>query len=498
MTPNTPFTTGDLVSLADYRPLPSFDNQYPLEYIENHQAIKLAEDGEAVTVGVCNAGNQELKRQLRQHHRKPVRFVSIDSTELAAFLARAMSGEDDVVSDSSSQDRLLLDKLANDAPIVNLVNSTIIEALRREASDIHIEAFEAEAIIRYRVDGVLQVVNSIPVAKFAAVSSRIKVMANMNIMERRMPQDGRTSVHLSGDPVDLRISVMPTVHGESIVVRIFYKKTAPKNLDQLGFSVADLERFRRMYRSPHGLLLATGPTGSGKTTTLNAALRELRSNEVKILTLEDPVEYEMPGVNQVQTHDAIGLTFDSLLRRVLRQDPNIVMVGEIRDRETAVLALRAALTGHLVLSTLHTNDSVGVIERLVNMGTEPYMLAAVLRGCIAQRLVRKVCPRCAVERDPNAAEEDLFTRNGFSPPSSLWSGEGCEWCNGTGYRGRIAIFEVLQADERLQHMIAAGHPAGEIRAALYEDGFTNLLTDGIRKCVAGETTTDELLRAVAM
>ena len=342
------------VSLSTYEPLPAGDEQYPLAYVEHRGVIKLRETDSAVEVGVCDPADSGLIAQLEAHHNKPVQVHHLDKMELASFLGRAHStfSGDERYTVVGEDEKLLLDKLANDAPIVNLVNSTVIDAVRQGASDIHIESFEEEAIVRYRVDGALRTSNRLSNTVFPAVSSRLKIMANLNIMERRMPQDGRISVHLAGEAIDVRISIVPTIGGESIVLRLLYKRGAPQTLEELGFDPEALASFRAASAASHGLILVTGPTGSGKTTTLNACLRELRSETVKIITIEDPVEYSISGIDQIQINEAIGLSFESLLRRVLRQDPNIIMVGEIRDEATAALAVRAALTGHVVFSTL--------------------------------------------------------------------------------------------------------------------------------------------------
>ncbi|MGA2479299.1 MAG: GspE/PulE family protein, partial [Spirochaetia bacterium] len=370
-----------LVTLAEFMPLPEGDNQYPLEYMDANSVIKLREDAEEVLVGACEPENAPLLRSLRNFHGKPVGFFRIDRAELSAYLGRRLSALETQPPHSigENDERILLDRLANDAPIVNLVNSLMIEAIRVGASDIHIESFAEGTRVRYRIDGVLRTVSRIEKEKFPAVASRIKIMANLNIMERRLPQDGRISVHMGDGTFDVRVSIVPIAAGESIVLRLFNTSGSPLGLAELGIDAECQTLIRRMVAVPHGLVLATGPTGSGKTTTLNAVLREIASEMVKVVTIEDPVEYLIDGVGQIQTHERIGLTFESLLRRVLRQDPDVIMVGEIRDSPTAELSVRSALTGHLVLSTLHTNDAVSVIPRLRNMGVEPYLLAAVLR-----------------------------------------------------------------------------------------------------------------------
>jgi general secretion pathway protein E/type IV pilus assembly protein PilB len=478
-------------------PLPEADEQYPLEYIESNAVIKLREDPLRVVVGICDPGNASIVHSLRKFHGKTVEFLRIDHSELAGYLGKrlAVLETEPPRSNAPDDERILLDRLANDAPIVNLVNSLFIEAIREGASDIHIEAYPEEARLRYRIDGSLRTVGRIEKEKFPAVASRIKIMANLNIMERRLPQDGRISVHLGEGTFDVRVSVVPIAAGESIVLRLFNTNGPPRGLAELGLDPGVLAVIRKLVATPHGLVLATGPTGSGKTTTLNAVLRELAEESVKVITIEDPVEYLIQGVSQIQTHERIGLTFDSLLRRVLRQDPDIVMVGEIRDSATAELSVRAALTGHLVLSTLHTNDAVSVIPRLRNMGVEPYLLAAVLRGAIAQRLVRKICAGCAKAFKPSLEEKELFVRHGFSP-GQLSRGEGCSACGGTGFRGRGAIVEAFSTDERVEEMVLKGERSSAIAGYLKSKGFSTLLHSGLAMVAQGETTLAELESAV--
>ena len=344
-------------------------------------------------MGVCDPADAALLESLRQFHHGQVSFSWIDRGELTGYLGSLLARDGSASGHApASGENLALDKLANDAPVINLVNSIISEAIRREASDIHIEGFTERMVVRYRLDGILQTVRELERERFPAVATRIKIMANLNIMERRRPQDGRITVHLGDDRVDMRVSAIPIAGGESFVLRLFAGKRAPLALEQLGLDPAGLEELMGMAGRPNGLILINGPTGSGKTTTLNALLERIRSDAKKIITIEDPIEYVIDGVAQIQTNERIGLGFDTLLRRVLRQDPNIIMVGEIRDTQTAELAVRAALTGHLVLSTLHTRDAVSVIPRLKNMQIEPYLIAAVLRGSVAQRLVRRLCP----------------------------------------------------------------------------------------------------------
>jgi type II secretory ATPase GspE/PulE/Tfp pilus assembly ATPase PilB-like protein len=487
------------VSLSDFKPLPEGDKQYPLEYVENNGVIRLKEDDEMVFVGVVDAKNYTLLENLKNFHKKRIIFCSLDKNEFSAYLSERLSasGKDDIGSDKPENEKILLDKLANDAPIVMLVNSIMIEAIRKGASDIHIEGFDDEVYVRYRIDGHLRTVSKIEKERFAGVASRIKIMSNLNIMEKRLPQDGRISVHLGDDEIDLRVSIIPISNGESIVLRLFNKKQTLIKMSDTGLTKAQLEAFRKKCKAPNGLILVTGPTGSGKTTTLSAILGELNDEIVKIITIEDPIEYITKGINQIQTNDRIGLTFDSILRRVLRQDPNIIMVGEIRDADTAELSIRAALTGHLVFSTLHTNDSVSVITRLKNMGIESYLLAAVLRASLAQRLVRQLCQKCKKEVKPSPMEQELLVRYGMPKSSKVFIGKGCEECNGTGYHGRIGVFEFFLVDSEVEEMIIKGTKDSQIKDYLVERGMNTLLTDGLEKVTSGLTTIAEVERAVA-
>jgi type II secretory ATPase GspE/PulE/Tfp pilus assembly ATPase PilB-like protein len=488
----------ELVSLAQYDPLPSGAEQYTLDFIKRWSALKLSEDPANVLVGATNSEQPELQARLARYHRKSVRIVAVDATEFAAYLGRAFSGQTREAKKANSEDeRITLDRLANDAPVVNLVNSLLMDAVRLGASDIHIEAFTDEVKVRYRIDGILKTQATFEASRFQAIASRIKIMANLNIMERRLPQDGRITVTVGGESVDMRVSIVPIARGESIVLRIFGASDKPLGLEELGFDSERVATIRSFYRIPHGLVLATGPTGSGKTTTLNAMLREIRSDKLKIITIEDPVEYIVEGIAQIQTNEQIHLGFDTILRRVLRQDPNVIMIGEIRDSQTAELAVRAALTGHLVLSTLHTNDSVSAITRLKNMGVEAYLIASTLRGVVAQRLVRKLCPDCSKSRAPTTAEKVLYER--FKVPlENLKEPVGCKRCGGTGFHGRLALGEVFAMDEELEELVLSSGRTSSLRSYLIEKGMTVLAVDGLTKAAAGFTTLGEVEREVGL
>jgi general secretion pathway protein E len=486
-------------SLSDYKPLPKNQDQYPLEYIQNNLVIKLKELKQKVYVGVCDPENIELLENLNNFHKKQVVFYHIARSELAGYLGELLAQIDkgDDYKEKSGAEKILIDRVADDAPIVNLINSLMIEAIRKSASDIHIECFSEQAVVRYRIDGYLQTVRTLDKHKFPAVASRVKIMANLNIMEKRLPQDGRITVHIEEDIVDLRVSIVPIANGESIVLRLFNKKRTPLDLEQVGLGKKDLHVLRTLASKHHGLVLVTGPTGSGKTTTLNAVLREIKSDTTKIITIEDPIEYVIDGIDQIQTNEKIGLTFDSILRRVLRQDPNIIMVGEIRDAQTAELAIRAALTGHLVFSTLHTNDSVSSISRLKNMGVEAFLLAAVFRGAIAQRLARRICEKCKEKTRVTPAEAGLLKRYGFQF-KTVYRGKGCSACNDTGYKGRVGIFEVCLPDENLEQMIVKDKRDSEMKNYLVENGMLTLMKAGLKKVKEGVTTISEIERVVTL
>jgi general secretion pathway protein E/type IV pilus assembly protein PilB len=482
-------------SLNEFKPLPEGNAQYPLEYIETNGVIKLKEDDDLIQIGLCDADNVALQENLRNFHKKDVRFFAIEKSELASYLGEKLSKVNGNKREVVLDEKILLDKLANDAPIVNLVNSIFIDAIREGASDIHIECFSENMTVRYRIDGVLQTVKTLEKERFPAISSRIKIMSNLNIMEKRLPQDGRITVHLDNDIVDLRVSIVPISNGESIVLRLFNKKRSPLSLKQLGLINKDMETFKKAAQFPNGLILVTGPTGSGKTTTLNAILEEVKDESLKIISIEDPIEYNTDGIAQIQTNEAIGLSFDSILRRVLRQDPNIIMVGEIRDAQTAELAIRAALTGHLVFSTLHTNDSISVITRLTNMGVESFLLAAVLRCSMAQRLVRRLC-KCRHKVALHPAYKKLMASYGIKELEHMYEAKGCKDCHNSGYKGRVGIFELFTLDDMVEEMIIKAKREAEIREYLAkEHKMKSLLHAGLLMVSEGITTISEVERA---
>jgi general secretion pathway protein E len=392
-----------------------------------------------------------------------------------------------------TEDEAHLRDLASEAPVIKFVNNMINRAVEQRASDIHIEPFERELKIRYRIDGVLHDVDQPPRRLQAAIVSRIKIMAKLNIAERRLPQDGRIKLRLMGKEIDLRVSTLPTLYGESVVLRILDRSSIVVNLESLGFPSDTLEQFDELIHRPYGMILVTGPTGSGKTTSLYGALDKINSPDKKIITIEDPVEYQLFGVNQIHVKPSIGLTFASGLRSIVRQDPDVVMVGEIRDAETAEIAIQAALTGHLVFSTLHTNDAAGAIARLLEMGVEHYLLASSILGVLAQRLVRRVCKSCRhpVEVPPEVYREIAC---GDDRPFQVMEGTGCEECAHTGYRGRAGIYELLNVSDAVKQLILQRASAGMIRDAGVKQGMRTLREDGWRTVREGVTSVGEVVR----
>jgi general secretion pathway protein E len=430
-------------------------------------------------------------------------WVAVPS-ELAAAIARicgtaagkglaGLNGGNALAAAPAREDVRRLSDFASEEPVIRYVNWLIGHAATSRASDIHIEASADRIAQRLRVDGQLRDIAPPPSGLHDNIVSRIKIMALLNIAERRLPQDGRFRVVVEGREIDLRVSIVPTLHGESLVLRLLDRDYAPLDLAALGFNPELRHRLTRLLDLPSGMLLVTGPTGSGKTSTLYAALQLLNTRERKILTVEDPVEYQLPGVNQVPVRPAIGLNFANVLRSLLRQDPDILLVGEIRDLETARIAAQASLTGHLLLSTLHTNDAAGSITRLIDMGLEDYLVAAVLKGVLAQRLVRRLCPAC---RAPYAPELGLLDRPELTilADATLYRPVGCEACVGTGYHGRTAIAELLLFDERLARLVLRRAELGEIAAEARAGGMIDLRGDGLAKIAAGETSLDEVLR----
>src|SRR2546426_7266066 len=484
-------------------PLPVIKNLSP-KYLRQYVVCPVTVDGSVLTVATSEPLNPVIVDDLRQWTGLSVRIVvsapevileAIDRTYdgAATPLQRIVEGMEDERGPEGEEDVNHLRDMAFEAPVIRLVNLLVESAIAAEASDIHIEPFEDTLRVRYRIDGILFDQESPPRRLRDAVTSRIKLMAEMNIAERRLPQDGRIRVSLHGRRVDIRVSTIPTVHGESIVMRLLDRASVFLPLEKLGFGADTLKHFEALIQRPHGILLVTGPTGSGKTTTLYAALEKINSPDRKILTVEDPVEYQLKGVNQIPVKPKIGLSFATGLRHIVRQDPDVILVGEIRDLETVDIAIQAALTGHMVFSTLHTNDAPGAIPRLQDMGAEPYLIASVLEGVLAQRLVRRICQACRAPETPSAA--DIEALGVEAPPGvTLYRGLGCDECRNTGYRGRTAIYELFTITEDVRSLILRRASSREIRRLAVEAGMTTLRMDGWSRACEGVTTVEEVLR----
>ncbi len=412
-------------------------------------------------------------------------------SQMGDILARVAPSE----QDEAAEVEQLRDR-ASEAPVIRLVNLIIQRAVELRASDIHIEPFESRLKVRYRIDGLLQETEAPPVQLSPAVISRVKLMARLNIAERRLPQDGRIEMRVQGNDLDIRVSTVPTMHGESVVMRLLNRESVVLDFAALGFGEQPLTRLQTVLRIPHGVLLVTGPTGSGKTTTLYTALNSLNTSASKLITVEDPVEYQLEGVNQIQVKPSIGLTFASALRSIVRQDPDVIMVGEMRDLETARICIQSALTGHLVLSTLHTNDAPSSITRLLEMGVEDYLLTSTLNGVLAQRLVRQLCRACREPYTPLAemVRETQLARFAGERPVTLYRARGCKACNGSGYHGRIAIIEMLVLSDAIRRLVLQHADSGRLMAAAREEGMLTMYEDGCLKALDGMTTLEEVIR----
>ena len=496
-----------LVEAAGYPELPILEERVSARFLRDARVLPLAEGEHELVLAMADPTDSYTISAFEMVTGLKVRPQVAIPTELEAALERlygaGKSALGQIMGDVEQRDDLAFDAdvqhlkdLASEAPVIRLVSLIITNALEMRASDIHIEPFENRLIVRYRIDGVLHEVESPPRRLSPAVISRVKIMANLDIAERRLPQDGRIRLRVQGKDIDLRISTVPTMHGESVVMRILDKGGVALDFKRLGFEEGTLKAFLDVLLEPHGILLVTGPTGSGKTTTLYTALDRLNKPDVKILTVEDPVEYQMPGINQIQVKPQIDLTFANALRSIVRQDPDVIMIGEIRDLETAQIAVQSALTGHLVLSTVHTNDAPSTVNRLLDMGVEDYLLTSTVIGILAQRLVRTLCPHCKEEYValPELVEEMGLRKFADGGEIRLFHEKGCHGCAQTGYIGRISIMEMLPMTDPLRSLIMRHATSTDLRAEAIKGGMTTMYEDGMRKAVAGITTFEEVLR----
>ena len=492
-------------SEEQYANAPDISNRISRDFLQRNQAVPLAETEDHLVVAMTDPSDTYLLDALQLSLGKPVQPVVGISADIQSALEKLAQAEDDLDDlsspliadiDINPDDIEHLKDMASEAPVIRAVNQMITRALELRASDIHIEPFEGSLKLRYRIDGVLRDMDLPPVSS-AAVVSRIKVMANLNIAERRLPQDGRIKLRVEGREVDMRISTVPTLHGESVVMRLLDQGGVPLDFEALGFAGNNLTRLEALLARPQGIILVTGPTGSGKTTTLYAALEQLNTPEKKILTVEDPVEYQLEGINQIQVQPKIDLTFANALRSILRQDPDIIMIGEMRDTETARIAVQAALTGHKVFSTLHTNDAPSSITRMLDMHVDDFLLTSTVDGVLAQRLVRRLCQHC---REPYPAPQEMVAQyhldhlleEGQTP--TLYQPTGCKHCEHTGYWGRTTISELLVMTEAIRKVIIERGDADSIRRVAINEGMTSMHDDGLLKALSGETTLAEVER----
>ena len=481
------------------------------DYIRKHLVLPLRfedEERKTLIVGMSDPNNVFLYDEVRRRTKKEIKFVACAAAEINRAVEQMTVDHqdtkvDEILKDVKDEDVQLLKeetdevadlaKIGNESPIIRFVNYLIADAIKQKASDIHIEPKEKALKIRYRIDGILFEAMNPPWQMTPAVISRLKIMANLDISERRLPQDGRIRAVVNGNKCDLRMSTLPTAFGEKVVMRILDNKAISVPLEALGFADKMLQIWKAQIDQPHGIVLVTGPTGSGKTTTLYASLRVMDGNKLNISTVEDPIEYQLSSANQVQVHDKIGMSFSAALRSLLRQDPDVVLLGEIRDAETARIAVQAALTGHLVLSTLHTNDAPSSVTRLINIGVEPYLISSAVNAILAQRLVRKICQHCKEEDKLSEQHRMFLSTQGFSSDKT-WKGKGCDRCRKTGYTGRLGIYELLIMDDPIRDVVTGNPDVIKLRRLCRERGLITLREDGFDKVNHGQTTVDEILR----
>jgi type IV pilus assembly protein PilB len=491
----------EYVNLAQVTIDPAAAALIPESLARRYSAIPIGFEGERLVVAIADPGNVLVIDDIRAITGLAVVPRVATRADIEEAIRRMARFDDsvadlaDLAGEDDATDLAGIEAAVDEAPIVKLINTLLGQAINERASDVHVEPGERELRVRFRIDGVLHEVMSTPRSVSGAVVSRLKIMADLDIAERRVPQDGRVGLRINGRPVDLRVATLPSIYGEKVVIRILDKDDGVLGLDDLGFLPGSVERFSISYTKPYGAILVTGPTGSGKTTTLYSTLALLNSPDKNIITVEDPVEYRLPGITQVQVNRKAGLQLATALKAILRSDPDIVLVGEVRDAETAKTAVEAALTGHLVLSTLHTNDAASSVGRLVDMGVEPYLVSSALDCVSAQRLARRLCGRC---RRPIEATPEMVGRMGMEDagPVTVYEAVGCKVCSDTGYRGRLAISEIMLVSEEIQRMAVDRRPSDEIRRTAVEQGMATLRTDGMEKVRLGMTTLEEVLRVV--
>ncbi|MDD3296538.1 MAG: ATPase, T2SS/T4P/T4SS family [Candidatus Omnitrophica bacterium] len=487
----------ETVSLADYVIEPKILSLIPEDEAKKFKSMPLFRSENVLSVAMANPNDVMVIDQLRRQTGLQIKTLAATESDIFWAIEQhyQVSGTVEAIISTVDKDKLLKGDQKQELNILKLVNLIISQAVHDKVSDIHIEPEKTIVNIRYRLDGIMRKQYVLPKLLQGAVTSRIKILASLDISEKRLPQDGRIRMRVEGRDIDFRVSTCPTVYGENVVLRVLDKTGLTLGLESLGFPRNSLETFQNMFTSPYGIILVTGPTGSGKTTTLYSVLQKLNKEDVNIMTVEDPVEYQFHGMRQVNVNPQIGLTFASALRSFLRQDPDIIMVGEIRDLETAEIAVQAALTGHLVLSTLHTNDAPSAFTRLVDMGVEPFLVSSSLLGVLAQRLVRKICDKCRQEYVPEAG---LLKALGIDREGSgsvkLFKGKGCKLCNNTGYRGRIGIYELLDNSQAIQRLVLEKASANQIRAAARNNGLVVLREAAIEKLLSGVTTAEEVFR----
>src|SRR5215475_4551479 len=510
------------INLKYYEIDPNVIRLIPQDTALRYQVIPLSRVGSVLTIAMTDPTNvfamDDVKFMTGFNVEPVVASESAIAEAISRFYGSGSNGEElsnlmkdlvaedeelELAADEAEMDAAALEKAADEAPIIKLVNLILTDSVKRGASDIHIEPYETEMRVRFRIDGMLQTVMTPPLKVKDAMTSRMKIMAKLDIAEKRLPQDGRIMIKYRADgkkkELDFRVSTVPTLYGEKIVLRLLDKENLRLDMTKLGFEQESLKKFERNILKPYGMVLVTGPTGSGKTNTLYSSVARLNTPDTNIMTAEDPVEFQLPGINQVQMKEQIGLNFAAALRAFLRQDPNIILVGEIRDFETAEISVKAALTGHLVLSTLHTNDAPSTISRLMNMGIEPFLVATSVNAICSQRLVRRVCVNCTEEVE---TPPQMLIQVGFAPDEvkalKIKRGRGCERCGNSGYKGRVGLYEVLQFSDEIREMVLSGSTSIELKRKAVEEGMVSLRRSGLIKCAAGATTLEEVVRETVL